>query len=231
MSPDPSPLLDEIQARADAATEGPWTWAAHTTADGDEWAVFDGGDSALGFRRSADVVRLDDWSVPDWVEVEYSDPEGQVWLRSRVDVAPDVGPRVTRLEFLAVDGEPLGIRQCDLRGVEVAAIAEYSVALFARERREVDGGLVAYVPVMVESQLADAANKLRGGMRAGATTRGITPQLLERVARVYRANIDQNPNKAIELEFGVAQRTAAEYVSRARKRGLLPPTTRGRKRA
>ena len=24
MTPDPSPLLDEIQARADAATEGPW---------------------------------------------------------------------------------------------------------------------------------------------------------------------------------------------------------------
>ena len=193
---------------------------------GTEW--IDG--AGMRFRRSADVVRLDDWSVPDWVEAEYSDPEGQVWLRSRVDVAPDVGPRVTRLEFLAVDGEPPGIRQCDLRGVEVAAIAEYSVALFARERREVDGGLVAYVPVMVESQLADAANKLRG-MRAGATTRGITPQLLERVARVYRANIDQNPNKAIELEFGVAQRTAAEYVSRARKRGLLPPTTRGRKLA
>lgn len=51
MTPDPTRILDEIQARADAATEGPWTWAAHTTADGDEWAVFDGGDSALAANR------------------------------------------------------------------------------------------------------------------------------------------------------------------------------------
>lgn len=51
MTPDPTRILDEIQARADAATEGPWTWAAHTTADGDEWAVFDGGDSAIAANR------------------------------------------------------------------------------------------------------------------------------------------------------------------------------------
>ena len=171
--------------------------------------------------------------MPDWVEVEYSDPEGQVCLRSRVDVAPDVGPRVTRLEFLAVDGEPLGIRQGDLRGVEVAAIAEYSVALFARERRtvEVEGEpYTVIVPVRDQTRLASAASRLRG-MRAGQTRRGITPQLLDQVARIYKANVDRNPNKAIELHFGVAQRTAAEYVSRARKRGLLPPTTRGKKQA
>ena len=57
MTADPTRILDEIQARADAATEGPWTWAAHTTADGDEWAVFDGGDSAIAGNR-------DGWS-PD----------------------------------------------------------------------------------------------------------------------------------------------------------------------
>ena len=51
MTADPTRILDEIQARADAATEGPWTWAAHTTADGDEWAVFDGGDSAIAANR------------------------------------------------------------------------------------------------------------------------------------------------------------------------------------
>ena len=51
MTADPTRILDEIQARADAATEGPWTWAARTTADGDEWAVFDGGDSALAANR------------------------------------------------------------------------------------------------------------------------------------------------------------------------------------
>lgn len=48
MTPDE---LAAIKARANAATEGPWTWASHTTADGDEWAVFDPADHALASNR------------------------------------------------------------------------------------------------------------------------------------------------------------------------------------
>ena len=43
--------LGAFRARAEAATEGPWTWASHTTADGDEWAVFDPADHALASNR------------------------------------------------------------------------------------------------------------------------------------------------------------------------------------
>lgn len=43
--------LAAIRERAAAATEGPWTWASHTTADGDEWAVFDPADHALASNR------------------------------------------------------------------------------------------------------------------------------------------------------------------------------------
>ena len=39
--PDLTDLLDEIQDRADRATDGPWSWASHVTVDGDSWA---GGD-------------------------------------------------------------------------------------------------------------------------------------------------------------------------------------------
>ena len=45
--PDLTDLLDEIQDRADRATDGPWSWASHVTVDGDSWAVFDGSDHAL----------------------------------------------------------------------------------------------------------------------------------------------------------------------------------------
>lgn len=34
--------LNEIEARARAATEGPWSWVCRTSADGDHWAVFKG---------------------------------------------------------------------------------------------------------------------------------------------------------------------------------------------
>ena len=43
--------LGAFRARAEAATEGRWTWASHTTADGDEWAVFDPTDHALASNR------------------------------------------------------------------------------------------------------------------------------------------------------------------------------------
>lgn len=40
-----------IRARLDAATQGPWTWTAHTTADRDEWAVFNEDNWALATNR------------------------------------------------------------------------------------------------------------------------------------------------------------------------------------
>lgn len=43
--------LAEIKVRADAATDGPWTWASHRTVDGDEWAVFDPHGWALASNR------------------------------------------------------------------------------------------------------------------------------------------------------------------------------------
>ena len=48
---DPRETLARIRAQADAATEGPWTWATHSTADGDEWAVFSPKDWALATNR------------------------------------------------------------------------------------------------------------------------------------------------------------------------------------
>ena len=48
---DPRETLARIRAQADAATDGPWTWATHSTADGDEWAVFSPTDWALATNR------------------------------------------------------------------------------------------------------------------------------------------------------------------------------------
>ena len=42
-----SDRLAEIEARAGAATPGPWTWAYHETADAYKWAVFDATDHAI----------------------------------------------------------------------------------------------------------------------------------------------------------------------------------------
>ena len=53
--PDLTDLLDEIQDRADRATDGPWFWASHVTVDGAEWVVFDESGHALASDRDGRV--------------------------------------------------------------------------------------------------------------------------------------------------------------------------------
>jgi hypothetical protein len=61
--------------------------------------------------------------------------------------------------------------------------------------------------------------------------RDITPALLEKVAGICRANVHGAPMGAVEHHFQISQRMGVEYVSGARKAGLLPATVNGRKQA
>ena len=66
---DPRETLARIRKQADAATEGPWTWATHSTADGDEWAVFSPKDWALatnqdGWAGDAEFIAASRTTVP-----------------------------------------------------------------------------------------------------------------------------------------------------------------------
>lgn len=67
--------LTQIEARANAASEGPWTWATHETVDGDAWAVFDASDHALASNR-------DGWG-PDAEFIAHS-CEDVLWLVGEV---------------------------------------------------------------------------------------------------------------------------------------------------
>ncbi|WP_336922381.1 hypothetical protein [Aquipuribacter sp. SD81] len=62
-----------------------------------------------------------------------------------------------------------------------------------------------------------------------AKTRDRSDELAE-VARVYRANVTGNPTAEVEREMHYTRRTAARRVQEARKAGLLPPTTPGKKK-
>jgi hypothetical protein len=50
----------------------------------------------------------------------------------------------------------------------------------------------------------------------------------EEAARVYLA-APRNPTQAVREHFHVSESTAAKYVNGARQRGLIAPTTRGRR--
>jgi len=198
--------------------------------DGSDWIVFES--TGARMRLSGSNVVLEDHYLPRTVEISVNgrinngpDPE----TYARVEVSNDGIPRLTELRFTSDDPDGPGIRQADLREVQVAALVEDLVAMYTiRIDRDPGGEARAAV-----TSLDDKPALLRfvGRMRSGRTARDITPELLTRVANVYRANIDRHPTKAVEHHFQVSQRMAAEYVSRARKRGLLPPTKRGKKNA
>ncbi len=53
---------------------------------------------------------------------------------------------------------------------------------------------------------------------------------LRTVAQVYRENVDGRPVEAVE-NLGFSRRTAARRIQQARLKGLLPPTTQGKRKA
>jgi hypothetical protein len=198
--------------------------------DGTDWKVMD--DHAAQMRVSEEYVVLESHWIPRILEISVNgsandgpDPE----TYARVEVNEDGVPRLTELRIVSSDPGGPGIRQQDLRDVQVSALLEDFVAMFTMSLERNDTG--AFVRTSIDD--ADFASHIRfiGRQRMAKTARSITPDLLGRVAKVYRANISGNPTKAVQHHFQVSQRMAAEYVSRARRRHLLPPTSKGKKKA
>jgi hypothetical protein len=177
-----------------------------------------------------EYIQLEDHQIPRSLEIETETP-GEPVVYARVEVT-DSGARLMELTF-RVDDDPYvrGIRQTDLRGVQVAALIDGLVAEWTFPLTRNGEGVAVRTPGSPGSEAHRDAPRLVERMRGGKTSRNITPDLLERAADIYRDNIARNPTKAVQHHFQVSQRMAAEYVSRARKQGLLPPTKQGKKQA
>jgi hypothetical protein len=185
-----------------------------------------------GFRLvvSGDYVVVEDYWLPTWIEITVGGDDGEPITSARVEVRDEAGPMLVDLHLRVPDVGTRGIRQADLRQIEVSAIAEDLVAGFVVHLKTVEGGLDARPSFPDTAEYAEALKRIIR-MRSGKATREITPQLLQRVAEIYRTNIHSTPTKAVQRAYQVSPRMAAEYVSQARKRGFLPPTKRGKKMA
>jgi hypothetical protein len=208
-----------------------------------EWMTLEAEDGGvLRVRLSGGYVRLESHQVPARLELVTAGVEPEIYARIEVD---ENRSRLGELRFLSTDPDSRGVRQSDLRAVEVAQLLEDFVALFTlgygliphtyRGKDAPAEGIPTYalefVGSVVEGEGLDPAfSNLARSLRR-SRHRDITPALLEKVAEVYRGNFDRAPTKAVEHHFQVSQRMAAEYVSRARGAGMLPPTSRGKKQA
>ena len=174
---------------------------------------------------SGEVMVAGDKWLPTWLEFE-TDGHDEPNQYCRVEIRDDV-PRLVELGWRAREHQR-EIRQKHLRGTEVSAIIDVLYAMTIVEVRDGKGILnLGDVGSEQDRRIRDFLyeSRLDKGKRL------VTDQLLRQVADVYRTNIDHAPTQAVARTFAVKSRMASKYVQQARDRGLLPPTTQGKKQA
>lgn len=174
-------------------------------------------------------VRIGDRLVPAAIDVQCPSDGHQPALHLRLEVV-DGAPQCRELRIVSVPGGR-DVRPVDLGAVRLHEwVEEFFAAFAARVVEDNPDGTVAVIEVPFGPSHESAVTALHDA-RKGRGARRLTPALLAQVADVYRTRFDDRPTSAVAAAFGVAHRTAALYVQRAREAGLLPPTTRGRKKA
>ena len=178
-------------------------------------------------------------SAPKWIEMNTMGGAGPD-MHVRVEVR-DGSPEIVELGWKARP-EQREVRQRDLRGLDLNKLAIDIYASFFAEKRppfpaySEDGSLPS--DELLDEWAAgvrkskQAARNFVDRQRRPREYRTMTDDKLRVVADVYRANVNKRaPTQAVAKHFGVGNRTASTYVQKARERGLLPPTIRGKKNA
>ncbi len=175
--------------------------------------------------------------VPKWIELNTTGGAGPD-MRVRAEIRGG-SPEIVELGWKVRPGER-EIRQKDLRGIDITKLAIDLYATCFEERHPFPKGPDGDFPS--DDQLDEWAAKVRKSRQAARNFvdrqrrprehRAINDDLLRSVAVVYRANVSKRaPTQAVAKHFGVGNRMASTYVQKARERGLLPPTIRGKKNA
>lgn len=172
-------------------------------------------------------VRLGDAMVPRHAFFDLEGENGEPDLRVHFEVRDGV-PTVVDFHVSA-KGSGRGIRSSDLG---MFNLDNFTTNVFQHLATVVVGEgehAVTASPPTDERQ----AWRARAGVDDAVKTRGrgVTRAELERVAAVYREHLHGSPNLAVKNELGYgSERTAARRVKQAEDAGLLPKTTRGKRR-
>lgn len=175
--------------------------------------------------------------VPKWIELTTTGGVAPD-MRVRVEVR-DGSPQVVEIGWKVRAGEREVLHK-DLRDIDLPKLAIDLYASCFQEIHPFPEGPDGAFPD--DDQLDEWAAQVRKSKQAARNFvdrqrrpkehRAINDELLKSVAKVYRANIaNRAPTQAVAKHFGVGNRMASTYVQKARGRGLLSPTTRGKKNA
>lgn len=192
-----------------------------------------GTDAACAYRVATKHEVIDGRRMPRWLELEELIGAHNVLeptFYARIELVhrhtaegkhlPPI-PRITHLGFRDwAEGREL--RTADLSRARDAAYKFY--AAFCAELTE-DGEPVYRTSIAEESGMRDFVETRRTGRQRLKTDD------YQRAAQVYRDNFDGTPTQAVADAFGVGIRQGGNIVSECRRRGFLPPTKQGKKKA
>lgn len=171
---------------------------------------------------SRETVELRDVQVPKWItEHRHATRGPDRFLKVEVR---DGAPELVELSFRSKQGHG-EIRDSHVRAEQVNRLA---IDLYASSF--MDLGDLSGSSEDRERAIA-AAKRLVERQKLPREYRDLNDDMLREVAEVYRAHIKDAPTRAVAKHFGVGARMASTYVDKSRKKGLLPPTKQGQKKA
>jgi hypothetical protein len=176
--------------------------------------------------RAARAVRVGDRLLPPFVDVTFPGIDGQPSLFMRLEVVDGVPVCVeVRVERSEGGRE---VRTLDLRAVRLQDWTDDIFAAFAAEIVDESNGVI--IAKSSDDDLVDLETVRQfQAARKGKGARKLDRAFLEKAAAVYRDQFDARPIEAVAGAFGVSTRTASLYITSARRAGILPETSRGRK--
>lgn len=165
-----------------------------------------------------------DQSVPQRIDVRFAPSDGQPSLSLTIEVVDGI-PQCRALSLEATEGGR-EVRPLDLSAIRLADWVTDITAFFAY--RIQDNGTMVRTLTTSDRPDPGAVQSLMGA-RKGKGARKLTPTFLGRVADLYRTHFHDSPIAKIATAYGVSERTASSWVTKARLDGFLPETTRGKK--
>jgi hypothetical protein len=165
--------------------------------------------------RSEEFAPLGMAMVPKWFTVHLVDMENR---------GPDID-----LTFEVRNGrhECRDVRVSSRVGREVTAADLCGVRI--DDALEMAMKVIFYTGDDEDAEIARGVEAMRAAREARASRRvKITDELLQEVARVYRANVNDKPTEVVAEHFGRQHRTATQYIKRARERGFLGSAIKGK---
>jgi hypothetical protein len=171
-------------------------------------------------------VPLADVYVPERIDALFYGGPHQPRVELTIEMR-DGYPGYTRVELASDPGSP----QIMTKHVQLACgrLTIWRDMILEAAAQDTDHDAVPGEPSWADK--STAKNAVAGARRQQRWK--LTPEHLAAVAGLYRAHVDENPVKAIEVHYGVPERTAARWVQMCRsdEYQLLPKTKRGQRKA